>query len=81
VAQLDNPDMQTVWNAQLQQFRSRRASLEGGRQVLREKINQLEEQIIGNEQQASALDSEAEAHGLFANVAWDAIKETCGGHE
>ena len=37
--------------------------------------------LLGNEQQASALDSKAEAHDLFANVAWYSIKETCGRYE
>ena len=60
-AQLDNPDMRMVWNAQLQQFRSRRASLEGGRQVLREKVNQLEEQIVGNQQQVAAYKQQIES--------------------
>src|SRR5215470_2896748 len=41
---LNEPTVRTVWTAQVQQFQSRRAALEGQRQVLREKINQLREQ-------------------------------------
>src|SRR5215471_5351713 len=37
---LNEPEVRTVWTAQLQQFQSRRAAIEGQRQVLREKINQ-----------------------------------------
>src|SRR5215471_11777028 len=37
---MTEPEVRTVWTAQLQQFQSRRAAIEGQRQVLREKINQ-----------------------------------------
>jgi HlyD family type I secretion membrane fusion protein len=43
----DNPDLPAIWSAQVDQFESRRAALEGARQVIREKIAQLEHQIEG----------------------------------
>ncbi|MBX3501688.1 MAG: HlyD family type I secretion periplasmic adaptor subunit [Alphaproteobacteria bacterium] len=45
----DNVDFTAVWTGQLDQFTSRRAALEGARQVIREKIAQLEHQITGGE--------------------------------
>jgi HlyD family type I secretion membrane fusion protein len=53
-ARLNEPDVRNIWTAQLQQFESRRAALEGKRQVLREKINQLTAQVGGSERQAAA---------------------------
>lgn len=38
-----------VWDGQISQFQSRRASLEGQRKVIKEKIAQLEHQIVGTE--------------------------------
>src|SRR5262245_42603946 len=60
-SQLDDPDVRDVWNAQQQQFRSRMTSLEGARQVLREKINQLEEQIGGNTKQVATYKLQTES--------------------
>src|SRR5438046_6289275 len=37
----------SVWNGQISQFESRRAAIEGQRNVIREKINQLGSQIVG----------------------------------
>jgi HlyD family type I secretion membrane fusion protein len=45
----------SVWNGQVSQFDSRRAAIEGQRSVLREKINQLESQIVGAEAQGKAF--------------------------
>jgi epimerase transport system membrane fusion protein len=59
--QLNDPDMKTAWTAQVLQFQSRRASLEGQRQVLREKINQLEEQIVGNEREVASLNQQIDS--------------------
>ncbi|HEX5280090.1 MAG TPA: HlyD family type I secretion periplasmic adaptor subunit [Micropepsaceae bacterium] len=51
---LSNPDVATVWNSQLEQFENRRAALESQHKVIAEKINQLESQIAGGEQQVVA---------------------------
>ena len=53
-AQLNDPEMKTVWTAQLQQFQSRRAAIEGQRLILRERINQFRAQIVGNEKEVAA---------------------------
>src|SRR5207237_10101188 len=45
----------SVWNGQLSQFDTRRASLDGQRSVVREKINQLGSQIDGAEAQVKSL--------------------------
>ncbi|OSI77266.1 secretion protein HylD [Bradyrhizobium canariense] len=50
-----DPYFKSVWNGQLSQFESRRASLEGQRSVIREKINQLGSQIVGAEAQVKAF--------------------------
>lgn len=54
-ARSDDPYFKSVWNGQLSQFESRRASLEGQRSVIREKINQLGSQILGAEAQVKAF--------------------------
>lgn len=53
-AHLDEPDVKNMWGAQTQQFMSRRAALLGDRKVIQEKINQLQEQIVGSEKQVIA---------------------------
>jgi HlyD family type I secretion membrane fusion protein len=45
----------SVWNGQVSQFESRRAALEGQRNVIREKINQLGSQIVGGQAQVKAF--------------------------
>ncbi|MDA9410578.1 secretion protein HylD [Bradyrhizobium sp. CCBAU 45384] len=54
-ARSNDPYFRSVWNGQLSQFESRRASLEGQRSVIREKINQLRSQIVGAEAQVRAF--------------------------
>ncbi|RXG86760.1 HlyD family type I secretion periplasmic adaptor subunit [Bradyrhizobium zhanjiangense] len=54
-ARSDDPYFKSVWSGQLNQFESRRASLEGQRSVIREKINQLGSQIVGAEAQVKAF--------------------------
>lgn len=54
-ARTDDPYLKSVWNGQLSQFESRRASLEGQRSVIREKINQLRSQIVGAEAQVKSF--------------------------
>lgn len=60
-AQLTDPEMKTVWTSQLQQFQSRRAALEGQRQVLNERVNQLQAQIVGNEQEVASFKQQIES--------------------
>jgi HlyD family type I secretion membrane fusion protein len=47
--------LQSVWAGQVRQFESRLAVLQGQRGVIREKIAQLEHQIVGGEAQAKAF--------------------------
>ena len=51
----DDPYLKSVWNGQVSQFESRRAALEGQRNVIREKINQLGSQIVGSEAQVKSF--------------------------
>jgi HlyD family type I secretion membrane fusion protein len=46
-----DPDVAGIWNGQIHQFESRLAALAGARIVIREKIAQLEAQIVGSEAQ------------------------------
>jgi HlyD family type I secretion membrane fusion protein len=46
-AQRSDPQMQDIWAGQVKQFEARQAALEGQRKVIREKINQLDSQIVG----------------------------------
>ena len=55
MARPDDPYFKSVWSGQLNQFDSRRASLEGQRSVFREKINQLGSQIVGAEAQVKSF--------------------------
>jgi HlyD family type I secretion membrane fusion protein len=57
-SRLSEPEVQAVWTAQTQQFNSRRTALEGQRKVIGEKINQLKEQIVGNERQVTAFNEQ-----------------------
>jgi HlyD family type I secretion membrane fusion protein len=50
-----DPYLKSVWNGQVSQFESRRAALEGQRNVIREKINQLGSQIVGSEAQVKSF--------------------------
>src|SRR5262245_35339150 len=50
----DDPSVLNIWNGQVHQFESRRQALEGQRSVIREKINQLQAQIVGGEAQVKA---------------------------
>jgi HlyD family type I secretion membrane fusion protein len=44
-----------IWSGQVKQFDSRRAAIEGQRNVIREKINQLQSQITGTEAQVKSF--------------------------
>ncbi|TYO63880.1 HlyD family type I secretion periplasmic adaptor subunit [Bradyrhizobium hipponense] len=54
-ARSGDPYFTSVWNGQLSEFESRRASLEGQGSVIREKINQLRSQIVGAEAQVKSF--------------------------
>jgi HlyD family type I secretion membrane fusion protein len=59
-----------IWKGQLEQFRGRRATLEGQRRVIGEKIKQLEAQIAGGEAQVAAYDEQiTSVRGEAASVA------------
>lgn len=51
----DSSYVASVWAGQLKQFQTRRDAIEGQRQVIGEKIHQLESQIQGTEAQVKAL--------------------------
>jgi epimerase transport system membrane fusion protein len=51
-------DVIEIWNAQLRQFESRRAALEGQRLVIKEKIAQLEHQIVGGQAQVKSYQAQ-----------------------
>ncbi|WFU61433.1 HlyD family type I secretion periplasmic adaptor subunit [Bradyrhizobium brasilense] len=57
----DDPYFKSVWNGQLSQFDTRRASLEGQRSVVREKINQLGSQIVGSEAQVKSFTNQIDS--------------------
>jgi len=57
-SRMSEPEVQTVWTAQMQQFNTRRTALDGQRKVISEKINQLKEQIAGNEHQVTAFNDQ-----------------------
>ncbi|MBR0793504.1 HlyD family type I secretion periplasmic adaptor subunit [Bradyrhizobium manausense] len=54
-AHAEDPYLKSVWNGQVSQFTSRRAALEGQRNVIREKINQLGSQIVGAQAQVKSF--------------------------
>lgn len=60
-ARSDDLYSKSVWNGQLSQFDTRRASLEGQRSVVREKINQLGSQIVGAEAQVKSLTNQIDS--------------------
>lgn len=60
-ARSDDPYFKSLWNGQLSQFDSRRASLEGQRSVIREKINQLGSQIVGAEAQVKSFTNQIDS--------------------
>ncbi|WP_342713522.1 HlyD family type I secretion periplasmic adaptor subunit [Bradyrhizobium sp. B124] len=60
-ARSDDPYFKSVWNGQLSQFDTRRASLEGQRSVVREKINQLGSQIVGAEAQVKSYTNQIDS--------------------
>ena len=53
-ARADDPNLPGIWQGQLHQFESRLAAIAGQRNVIKEKIAQLEAQITGGEAQVKA---------------------------
>jgi len=56
-----DPDLPGIWRGQRQQFESRAAALEGQRKVIKEKIAQLEAQIVGGEAQVKSYRTQLES--------------------
>lgn len=54
----DNQDFTVIWGGQVEQFDTRRAALESARQVVRERIAQLEHQIVGSVGALKSLQSQ-----------------------
>jgi HlyD family type I secretion membrane fusion protein len=54
-ARADEPYVKSIWTGQVSQFNTRRAALDGQRNVIREKINQLGSQIVGGEAQVKSF--------------------------
>ncbi len=62
-------DEKSIWEAQRRQFASQQAALDGQRRVLEEKIQQLEAQITGDQNQISAFKREsASVHQEIATI-------------
>ncbi|WP_280971384.1 HlyD family type I secretion periplasmic adaptor subunit [Bradyrhizobium sp. ISRA430] len=51
----------SIWDNQVRQFESRRVALDGQRNIIREKISQLEHQIVGGEAQVRALNAQLDS--------------------
>src|SRR5262249_33941657 len=60
-ANLEEPDVTGIWKGQIHQFESRVAALAGQRNVIKEKIAQLEAQITGSEAQEKAYREQFES--------------------
>ena len=56
-----DPYVTYIWKGQIHQFESRLAALEGQRSVIREKIAQLEHQIVGGHAQVKAYRAQVES--------------------
>jgi epimerase transport system membrane fusion protein len=60
-ARMSDTYVTDVWKAQIHQFESRVAALEGQRNVIREKMAQLEHQIVGGDAQVRAYRAQLES--------------------
>ncbi len=60
-ADIEDPSVIGIWNGQIHQFESRLAALAGQRSVIKEKVAQLEAQIIGSEAQEKAYREQFES--------------------
>jgi HlyD family type I secretion membrane fusion protein len=54
----DNQQIGSIWDNQVRQFESRRTALDGQRSIIKEKIAQLQYQIVGGEAQVKALNAQ-----------------------
>jgi len=69
-ARSDDTYFKSVWNGQISQFDSRLAAIEGQRNVIREKINQLGSQIVGAQAQVKAFtDQISSVHAEAKDIA------------
>jgi HlyD family type I secretion membrane fusion protein len=59
----DEAHARSIWDNQVRQFESRRMVLEGQRTIIKEKISQLEHQIVGGEAQVKAFDAQLDSVG------------------
>ena len=57
----DDQHVVSIWDSQVRQFESRRAALDGQRSIIREKIAQLQHQIVGGEAQVTAYKTQLES--------------------
>jgi HlyD family type I secretion membrane fusion protein len=57
----DNQLVGSIWDNQVRQFASRRTALEGQRNIIKEKIAQLEYQIVGGEAQVKAFKAQLDS--------------------
>ncbi len=57
-ARMGEPDVKGVWEGQVSQFETRRTSLEGQRKVIRERISQLDAQIVGLQAQLKSYEAQ-----------------------
>ncbi|WGD54676.1 HlyD family type I secretion periplasmic adaptor subunit [Bradyrhizobium sp. CB1650] len=57
----EDTQARSIWDNQVRQFESRRVALEGQRNIIKEKISQLEHQIVGGEAQVRALNAQLDS--------------------
>jgi HlyD family type I secretion membrane fusion protein len=62
-----DPNFDAIWNAQVQQFQTRRVALAGQRDVIRERIAQLEAQITGGQAQQKSFAAQLQSVTLEMN--------------
>src|SRR5262249_11707335 len=60
-SRMDDPNVAGIWKGQIYQFESRLAALAGQRNVIKEKIAQLEAQIVGSQAQVKSYQTQFES--------------------
>ena len=60
-ARAEDPHIKSIWTGQVRQFETRLAALEGQRNVIKEKIAQLEQQIVGGDAKVRAYQTQLES--------------------
>jgi len=58
---VSNSEVETIWRGQVYQFESRLAALNGQRNVINEKIAQLESQVVGGEAQVKSFQAQLDS--------------------